>query len=68
MMRPTRRELLKTAVAAYGSTGFGTPAERGYRESGRTEDAEAIDAELLKLLAVADSDHPVLLRLNKASR
>ncbi len=30
---------------------------------GRIKEADAIDAELLKLLAVADADHPVLMRL-----
>ena len=34
-----------------------------YRSMGRAKEADVIDAELLKLLAVADRDHPVLLRL-----
>ena len=34
-----------------------------YRSLGRDKEADAIDAELLKLLAVADLDHPVLMRL-----
>ena len=34
-----------------------------YRSMGRAKEADAIDAELLKLLAVADADHPVLMRL-----
>ena len=34
-----------------------------YRLMGRTKEADVIDAELLKLLAVADLDHAVLLRL-----
>ena len=34
-----------------------------YRSMGRTKEAETIDAELLKLLAVADADHPVLARI-----
>ncbi len=34
-----------------------------YRSMGRVREADEIDAELLKLLAVADADHPVLMRL-----
>ena len=34
-----------------------------YRSMGRAKEADAIDADLLKLLAVADLDHPVLMRL-----
>jgi hypothetical protein len=34
-----------------------------YRRTNRIEESEAIDAELLKLLAVADDDHPVLVRI-----
>jgi serine/threonine-protein kinase len=34
-----------------------------YVATGRGKEAEAIDAELLKLLAVADTDHPVLARI-----
>jgi hypothetical protein len=36
-----------------------------YRQTGRVEEAEAIDAELLKLLAVADREHPVLARIRE---
>jgi len=36
---------------------------RLYRKAGRIEEARAIDAELLGLLAVADADHPVLVAL-----
>jgi hypothetical protein len=34
-----------------------------YRSMGRAKEADAIDADLLKLLAVADPDHPVLARI-----
>jgi len=34
-----------------------------YRETGREKEAAAIDRELSKLLAEADADHPVLMRL-----
>ena len=35
-----------------------------YRETGRYEDARKIEAELRTLLALADSDHPILRQLN----
>ncbi|RPH59614.1 MAG: hypothetical protein EHM89_10370 [Acidobacteria bacterium] len=38
-----------------------------YRQMGRIEEADAIDKNLLRLLAVADADHPVLVRI-KARR
>jgi tetratricopeptide (TPR) repeat protein len=38
---------------------------RLYRETGRAADAQTIEAELLKLLAVADRDHPILLDLRR---
>jgi serine/threonine-protein kinase len=38
------------------------------RRMGRTGDADAIDAELVKLLARADADHPVRLRLESRAR
>ena len=34
-----------------------------YRETGREEEAQAIESELRKLLALADSDHPILARI-----
>jgi tetratricopeptide (TPR) repeat protein len=36
-----------------------------YREAGREEEARKIESELLNLLAVADSDHPILLELQR---
>ncbi len=38
---------------------------RLYRDIGRVEDARAIEAELLKLLALADREHPILLELQR---
>jgi predicted Zn-dependent protease len=38
---------------------------RLYRKAGRAPDAQRIEAELLKLLAVADPDHPLLLELQR---
>lgn len=38
---------------------------RLYRGVGRVEDARAIEADLLKLLALADSDHPVVRELRQ---
>jgi tetratricopeptide (TPR) repeat protein len=37
-----------------------------YRKLGREEDAQPIEAELLKRLAYADSDHPILQALSKS--
>jgi serine/threonine-protein kinase len=37
-----------------------------YRRMGRVSEAQAIDADLRKLLAVAEEDHPVLVRLRQA--
>ena len=34
-----------------------------YDASGRVKQAKAVDAELMKLLAVADEDHPVLVKV-----
>jgi tetratricopeptide (TPR) repeat protein len=36
---------------------------RLYRSVGRVEDARAVEADLRKLLALADADHPILLEL-----
>jgi hypothetical protein len=38
---------------------------RLYREIGRVEDAERIDQELLNTLAMADSDHPIVLEIKR---
>jgi tetratricopeptide (TPR) repeat protein len=38
---------------------------RLYRETGRERDARAIEGELRKLLALADSDHPILRELER---
>jgi len=37
-----------------------------YRKLGRTEDAQKLEAELLKTLAYADPEHPLLLKLTQA--
>jgi DNA-binding winged helix-turn-helix (wHTH) protein/tetratricopeptide (TPR) repeat protein len=37
-----------------------------YRKLGRVEDAEKIEAELSKMLAYADPEHPILLQLKQA--
>lgn len=37
-----------------------------YRKVGRVQDAERIEAELRKLLAVADPDHPILVQLERS--
>ena len=39
-----------------------------YRRAGREEDARAVEAELAKRLALADSDHPILLELQRLHR
>lgn len=39
-----------------------------YRGAGRVNDAQAIEADLSKLLALADPDHPILVRLRELSR
>ena len=36
-----------------------------YREEGRVEDARKIEDELRRLLALADSDHPILRQLDR---
>ena len=41
---------------------------RLYRSVGRVEEARAIEADLLKRLAVADPDHPVLLDLKRLQK
>jgi hypothetical protein len=41
---------------------------RLYRKAGRATDAQRIEEELLKLLAVADADHPILLELQRLSK
>ncbi|HEY6930135.1 MAG TPA: hypothetical protein VJA66_10700 [Thermoanaerobaculia bacterium] len=38
-----------------------------YRRVGRQQDARVVEAELSKLLALADSDHPILQELKRAS-
>jgi serine/threonine protein kinase len=38
---------------------------RLYRKAGRTDEAIAIEAELRRFLAFADSDHPILVELNR---
>ena len=38
---------------------------RLYRKVGRVADAEKIEAELARLLAAADSDHPILVELKR---
>lgn len=37
-----------------------------YRKVGREEEAQKIEAELLKLLAYADPDHPMLVALQRS--
>jgi hypothetical protein len=56
-MLPTRREFLKTAVAAYGSAGFGTSTEWGSASNQKPDDLTA-----LSLRAAGD-----LLRARKVS-
>jgi tetratricopeptide (TPR) repeat protein len=41
---------------------------RLYRGVGRGRDAQVVEAELSKLLALADSDHPILLELRRLQR
>jgi hypothetical protein len=36
-----------------------------YREMGRNQDAQKVEAELRKLLAYADPNHPILVELNR---
>ena len=36
-----------------------------YRQEGRVADAEAVETELRALVAVADEDHPVRIRLSR---
>lgn len=36
-----------------------------YRKLGRVEDAKRVEAELLRLLAYADTDHPILRQLKE---
>jgi hypothetical protein len=38
---------------------------RLYRDVGREEDAERVERELMNLFAVADSDHPIVLDLQR---
>jgi hypothetical protein len=38
-----------------------------YRQTGRTEEARKIEGQLRKILAYADSDHPILLQLRRSS-
>jgi tetratricopeptide (TPR) repeat protein len=39
-----------------------------YRKARRTADAQRIEGDLLKLLAVADADHPILLELQRLQK
>jgi tetratricopeptide (TPR) repeat protein len=39
-----------------------------YRRAGREEDARAVEAELARRLALADSDHPILVELKRLHR
>jgi tetratricopeptide (TPR) repeat protein len=41
---------------------------RLYRRAGRAAEAQRVEAELSKLLAVADADHPILLELQQSQR
>jgi tetratricopeptide (TPR) repeat protein len=41
---------------------------RLYRKAGRAADAKKVESDLLKLLAVADADHPILLELRRLER
>src|SRR5206468_9014949 len=36
-----------------------------YRGAGRVADAQVVEADLLKLLALADPDHPILLEVRR---
>jgi aspartyl-tRNA(Asn)/glutamyl-tRNA(Gln) amidotransferase subunit A len=56
-MQPTRREFLKTAVAAYASSALGTPAQRGSTSNQKPDD----------LTALSLRDASDLLRSRKAS-
>jgi hypothetical protein len=40
---------------------------RLYRKLGRQEEARKVEAELRKLLTLADADHPILVQLQKVS-
>ena len=42
MIQPTRRDFLKTAVATYASTAFGTPAQRGGTSNQKPDDLAAL--------------------------
>jgi tetratricopeptide (TPR) repeat protein len=55
-------ELIQNRGAAFWIEARNKLAEL-YRQMGRTEEADAIDKDLLRLLAVADADHPVLVRI-----
>jgi aspartyl-tRNA(Asn)/glutamyl-tRNA(Gln) amidotransferase subunit A len=57
MIQPTRRDFLKTAVAAYASTAFGTPAQRVGTSNQKPDD----------LTALSLRDASELLRARKAS-
>ena len=39
---------------------------RLYRKVGREQEAQKIEAELLRLLAYADPDHPILVELQRS--
>jgi hypothetical protein len=41
---------------------------RLYRKAGRAADAQRIEADLSKLLAFADADHPILLELQRLQK
>jgi predicted Zn-dependent protease len=40
---------------------------RLYRRVGRVEEAQAVEADLLRLLALGDADHPILIELRRLS-
>ena len=64
------RASAKRSTAAFESSGAfwlrnQLQLARLYREVGRAEDAQKIEKELLDLLALADSDHPILRELKR---
>ena len=63
----------KRSVAAFERAGFlwlrnQIQLARLYREVGRATEALAVEAELLRLLAFADSDHPMRIELQRLQR
>ena len=65
--RPERREATFAGGAAYWHRNRLQLAEL-YRRVGRIEDARTVEAEVAKLLAFADADHPILLELQRLPR